>query len=98
VNPATVRYISILKKQEEYTKNISLLMNSPKFGVMETENNLEMGLGVNESLMSIGLYKLGNTYDFSSHYTSSENDAVEFANELFKHYKNISDEVDKDGL
>jgi len=65
---------------------------------MAMENNLEVGLGVNESLMSLGLYKMGNTYDFTSHYTSSEDDAVGFANELFKHYKNISDEVNKDEL
>jgi len=48
---------------------------------MAMENNLEVGLGVNESLMSLGLYKMGNTYDFTSHYTSSEDDAAEFANE-----------------
>ena len=48
---------------------------------MAMENNLEVGLGVNESLMSLGLYKMGNTYDFTSHYTSGEDDAAEFANE-----------------
>ena len=62
------------------------------------ENALEIGLGVNGKWMSVGLYKLGNTYDFTSHYTSYAEDAIEFANELFKHYKNVSDEVYKNEL
>lgn len=98
VPSALINHISKLKNSEEYSETMKSLINSQNIEIMKMENALEMGLGVNGKWMSVGLYKIGNTYDFTSHYTSYDDNAVEFANELFKHYKKISDEVEKDEL
>ncbi len=80
---AVIKQVSKLKNSDVHLETMKFLINSPDIKLMAMENNLEVGLGVNRAPMSLRLYKMGNTYDFISHYTSSEGDAVEFANELF---------------
>ncbi len=72
VTPAIIRWISQQKEREEYFEIIEYLMNSQDIEIRTMENDFEVGLGVNGKWASFGLYKIGNIYDFSSHYTDYE--------------------------
>ena len=58
------------------------------------KNELKMGLTLTDKTMMFGLYKFDNTYDFFSHFTSSDRDSVEWGNRLFEHFKKNSEAVE----
>ena len=77
---------------KENSKLIDIL-KSRNISVAKMKNGLKMGLTLTEKTMMLGLYKFDNSYDFFSHFKSSDRKAVGWGDKLFKYFKKNSGRV-----
>jgi len=88
ITPEIVRYISTIMLKEN-SKLIDIF-KSKNISVAKMKNGLKMGLTLTEKTMMLGLYKFDNTYDFFSHFKSSDRNAVGWGNKLFNYFRKNS--------
>jgi predicted transcriptional regulator len=85
------REVVELLTKEPYASNMKGLAGSPNFSVWVTGENLRVGLTVTDKYLSLGLFKKDtNLYDSSTDLFSSDPRAVEWGEDLFRHYKERS--------
>ena len=86
--------IELLAK-EPYASNLQELVDYPNFSVWVTGEKLRVGLTVTDKYLSLGLFKKDtNLYDSSSDIFSNEPRAVEWGENLFRYYKELSTKLD----
>jgi predicted transcriptional regulator len=86
--------IELLTK-EPYASNMQSLIVFSNFSVWVTGENMRVGLTVTDKYLSLGLFKKDtNLYDSSSDLFSSDPQAVEWGENLFRYYKERSTKLD----
>jgi predicted transcriptional regulator len=86
--------IKLLTK-EPYASNIQELIEYPNFSVWVSGEKMRVGLTVTDKYLSLGLFKKDtNLYDSSSDLFSSDQQAVEWGENLFRYYKERSTKLD----
>jgi predicted transcriptional regulator len=86
--------IELLTK-EPYASNMQELIEYPHFSVWVTGEKMRVGLTVTDRYLSLGLFKKDtNLYDSSSDLFSSDPQAVEWGENLFRYYKERSTKFD----
>jgi predicted transcriptional regulator len=89
------REVVELLTKEPYASNMQGLACSPNFYVWVTGENLRVGLTVTDKYLSLGLFKKDtNLYDSSADLFSSDPQAVEWGESLFRYYKERSKRLD----
>jgi predicted transcriptional regulator len=89
------REVVELLTKEPYASNMQGLAGSPNFNVWVTGENLRVGLTVTDKYLSLGLFKKDtNLYDSSTDLFSSDPEAVEWGESLFRYYKERSKRLD----
>jgi predicted transcriptional regulator len=89
------REVVELLTKEPYASNMQGLAASPNFYVWVTAENLRVGLTVTDKYLSLGLFKKDtNLYDSSADLFSSNPQAVEWGESLFRYYKERSKRLD----
>jgi predicted transcriptional regulator len=89
------REVVELLTKEPYASNMQGLAGSPNFNVWVTGENLRVGLTVTDKYLSLSLFKKDtNLYDSSTDLFSSDPEAVEWGESLFRYYKERSKRLD----
>jgi predicted transcriptional regulator len=89
------REVVELLTKEPYASNMQGLACSPNFYVWVTGENLRVGLTVTDKYLSLGLFKKDtNLYDSSADLFSSDPEAIEWGESLFRYYKERSKRLD----
>jgi len=92
ITPGIVKYVYRIMLREN--SKLIRVFSHKNIEVRKMKNELKMGLTLTDKTMMFGLYKFDNTYDFFSHFTSSDRDSVEWGNRLFEHFKKNSEAVE----
>ena len=89
------REVVELLTKEPYASNMQGLSGSPNFYVWVTGEKMRVGLTVTDKYLSLGLFKKDtNLYDSSADLFSSDPQAVEWGESLFRYYKERSKRLD----
>ena len=92
ITPEVVKYISTIMFKE----NLRLIdiIKSKNIEIRKMKNDLKVGLTLTEKTMMLGLYKFDNTYDFLSHFKSSDSEAVDWGDKLYEYFKKNSEIIE----
>ena len=83
----------VLEKIDKLLLNQLITKSKPNFNLFIMKNNLKAAITVTDYFLSIGLFRLDGTYDFSNDLISYSKEAITWGNEFFNHYAKLSERI-----
>jgi predicted transcriptional regulator len=83
----------VLEKLDEAILNQLITKSKPNFNMFVMNENLKAAITVTDYFLSIGLFRMDGTYDYSNDLISYSKEAIAWGNEFFDHYARLSEQV-----
>jgi len=81
----------VLEKIDKSILNQLITKSEPKFNLFVMNKNLKAAITVTDYFLSIGLFRVDGTYDYSNDLISYSKEAIAWGNEFFDHYARLSE-------
>ena len=83
----------VFEKIDKSLLNQLITKSKPNFNLFIMKNNLKVAITVTDYFLSIGLFRVDGTYDFSNDLISYSKEAIAWGNEFFDHYARLSEPI-----
>ena len=83
----------VLEKIDEATLNQLITKSKPNFNLFIMNKNLKAAITVTDYFLSIGLFRMDGTYDYSNDLVSYSKEAIAWGNEFFNYHIKLSEGV-----
>jgi len=93
INVQLILSKEVLEKIDKSIFNQSITKSKPNFNLFVMNKNLKAAITVTDYFLSIGLFRVGGTYDFSNDLICYSKEAIAWGNELFNHYAKLSERI-----
>jgi len=81
----------VLEKLDESTLNQLITKSKPNFNMFVMNKNLKAAITVTDYFLSIGLFRMDGTYDYSNDLISYSKEAIAWGNRFFDHHARLSE-------
>ncbi|HUW66613.1 MAG TPA: winged helix-turn-helix domain-containing protein [Candidatus Nanoarchaeia archaeon] len=81
----------VLDKIDESILNQLITKSEPKFNLFVMNKNLKAAITVTDYFLSIGLFRMDGTYDYSNDLISYSKEAILWGNEFFNYHVKLSE-------
>jgi len=83
----------VIAKIDETILNQITIGNNSNFNLFVMNMNLKAAISVTDYFVSLGLFRMDGTYDYSNDLISYSKEAITWGNEFFDHYARLSERV-----
>jgi len=83
----------VIAKIDETILNQITIGNNSNFNLFVMNMNLKAAISVTDYFVSLGLFRIDGTYDYSNDLISYSKEAITWGNEFFDHYARLSERV-----